>query len=158
VLASDPTAAVFGVQPLESLLSLQLAPARFLGWLTGGFAVLALALTVIGMYGLLSYWVRRQRTEIGIRMALGAARGHLLRLVVGQALAMAAAGVVIGGAAAAGLAQLLEAQLFGVGPLDWVSFGGTAVLMLTAAAAASLAPSVRVLRQDPSAALRTDGA
>jgi ABC-type antimicrobial peptide transport system permease subunit len=151
----DAGAAIFAVQPLNTLVEAQLGPARFLSWLTGAFALVALTLAVIGIYGMLSYWVRRRTAEIGIRAALGANRGHLLRLVVGQAIAMAAIGVAIGAMIAAGLTAFIEAQLFGVQPMDWLSFGGTALVMIGAAAVASFAPAVRALRLDPVAALRT---
>ena len=156
IQARDGAAALYQMQSLEQLVTAQLAQPRFLSWLTGAFAALALALTIIGIYGMLSYWVRRRRTEIGIRMALGAPRAHLLGLVVGQALAMAAGGVVLGAILAAGIAQWMESQLYGVGTFDVLSFTGTALLMLSAAAVASLAPAARVLRHDPIAALRAE--
>jgi putative ABC transport system permease protein len=150
----EPGVAVFDVQTLNTLVATQLAPARFLSWLTGAFAVVALTLAVIGIYGMLSYWVRRRTAEIGIRAALGANRTRLLSLVVGQALTMATIGVAAGAALAAGLTRFIEAQLFAVQPMDWVSFGGTAMVMLAAATVASLAPAVRALRLDPIVALR----
>jgi putative ABC transport system permease protein len=153
---AEPAVAVFNVQTLESLVATQLAPARFLSWLTGSFALIALALAVIGIYSMLSYWVRRRTAEIGIRSALGANRGRLLSLVVGQAFTMAAIGVAAGAALAAGLTRFIEANLFAVQAMDWVSFIGTAAIMLTAALIASLAPALRALRLDPIAALRSD--
>jgi ABC-type antimicrobial peptide transport system permease subunit len=110
---------------------------------------------VIGIYSMLSYWVRRRTAEIGIRSALGANRGRLLSLVVGQAVTMAAIGVAAGAALAAGLTRFIEASLFAVQAMDWVSFIGTAAIMLTAALIASLAPALRALRLDPIAALRS---
>ncbi len=151
---AEPGVAVFNVQPLDSLVATQLAPARFLSWLIGALAVMALTLAVIGIYGMLSYWVRRRTAEIGIRAALGANRTRLLGLVVGQALAMAAIGVGVGAALAAGLTRFIETELYAVEPMDWVSFGGTAAVMLTAAVVASLAPALRALRLDPIMALR----
>jgi putative ABC transport system permease protein len=156
IQAHDSAAALYSVRSLEYLVDAQLAQPRFLGWLTGGFALLALTLTLVGIYGMLAYWVRRRRTEIGIRLALGAPRGSLLRLVVGQALTMAAIGIVAGVVLAALIARWMEGQLYGVAALDWVSFGGTALLMLGAAIAASLIPAARALREDPMTALKAE--
>jgi ABC-type antimicrobial peptide transport system permease subunit len=152
---AEPGIAVFNVQSLDSLVADQLAPARFLSWLTGAFAAIALTLAIIGIYGMLSYWVRRRTGEIGIRAALGANRTRLLGLVVGQALVMAVIGVAIGAVLAAGLAQFIETQLYAVQPIDWFSFTATAIVMITAAIAASLAPALRALRLDPVVALRS---
>jgi putative ABC transport system permease protein len=152
---AEPGIAVFDVRSLESRVSAQIAPARFLSWLTGAFAVVALTLAVIGVYGMLSYWVRRRTAEIGIRTALGANRGQLLALVVRQAITMAVAGVVVGALLAAALTRLIEAQLFAVRPLDWMSFVGAAGLMLAAAIVASVSPALRALRLDPIRALRS---
>jgi predicted permease len=147
--------AVFNVQSLESLVATRLAPARFLSWLTGAFAAIALTLAVIGIYGMLSYWVRRRTAELGIRTALGANRGTLLTLVVRQAITMAAIGVVLGATLAAGLTRFIESQLYAVQPMDWVSFGVTAAIMMAAAVLASLAPALKALRLDPLVALRS---
>jgi len=151
---AEPGVAVFNAQPLAALVATQLAPARFLSWLTSAFAAMALALAIIGIYGMLSYSVRRRTAEIGIRAALGANRSRVLALVVGQAMTMATIGVACGAALAAALTRFIDAQLYGVSPMDWLSFGGTAVLMLAAAMIASLAPAVRALRLDPIVALR----
>jgi predicted permease len=153
---AEPGVAVFNVQSLEALVATQLAPARFLSWLTGAFASIALLLAVIGIYGTLAYWVRRRTAEIGIRAALGADRSRLLGLVLGQAFAMAGLGVGLGAALGAWLTRFIATQLYGVQPTDWLSFAGTALIMLTAALAASVAPASRALRLDPIVALRSD--
>jgi predicted permease len=155
---ADAGVALYGVQTLETLVATQLAPARFLSWLTGSFATVALALAVIGLYGMLSYWVRRRTAEIGIRAALGANRTRLLSLVVGQALAMALVGVTLGAVLAAFLTRFIEASLYAVQPMDWVSFGLTATIMLGAAFVASVAPAIRALRLNPIVALRAGDA
>jgi predicted permease len=152
---ADPGIAVFDIRSLESLVATQLAPSRFLTWLTGAFAAIALTLAVIGVYGTLSYWVRRRTAEIGIRTALGANRGQLVALVVRQAIGMGVAGVAIGAVLAGALTKLIEAQLFAVRPMDWFSFAGAAGVMLAAAVLASLAPALRALRLDPIRALRS---
>ena len=150
----EPAVAVFNIQSLDSLVATQLAPARFLSWLTGAFGAIALTLAVIGIYGMLSYWVRRRTSEIGIRAALGADRTRLLSLIVGQALTMAAVGVTAGAVLAAILTRFIETQLYGVQPMDWVSFAMTAAVMMTAAFVASLAPALRALKLNPIIALR----
>jgi putative ABC transport system permease protein len=152
---AEPGVAVFDIRALDALVAAQLAPARFLSWLTGAFAAVALALAVIGVYGMLSYWVRRRTAEIGLRSALGANRGQLLSLVVGQAMAIAVAGVAIGALLAAALSSLMATQLFVVKPLDWISFAAAASVMLAAAIVASVAPALRALRLDPLLALRS---
>ena len=154
VQRTEPSVAVFNVQSLESLVATQLAPARFLSWLTGAFAAIAITLAIIGIYGMLSYWVRRRTAEIGIRAALGANRNRLLSLVVGQALMMALVGVGLGAALAAALSRFIASQLYSVQPMDWVSFAATAGVMLIAALVASLAPALRALRLNPIIALR----
>ena len=154
VQRAEPGVAVFNVQSLDSLVETQLAPARFLSWLTGIFAAIAITLAVIGIYGMLSYWVRRRTAEIGIRAALGANRSRLLSLVVGQALMMALVGVGLGAALAAALSRFIASQLYSVQPMDWVSFAATAGVMLIAAVVASLAPALRALRLNPIIALR----
>jgi putative ABC transport system permease protein len=155
VQQAAPGVAVVNAQTIDSLVATQLAPARFLSWLTGAFAIVALTLAVIGIYGMLSYWVRRRTSEIGIRAALGANQSRLLSLVVGQAMMMAAVGVTLGAVIAAGLTRLIESQLYAVQAMDWMSFAATAAVMLVAAAAASLAPAVRALRLNPITALRS---
>lgn len=150
----DAGLAVFGVQPLTDLVSQQLAASRFLTWLTGVFAATALTLAIIGIYGLLAYSVGQRTREIGVRAALGAGRGQLMGLVVGQGLTLAAIGVVAGGLAAAALGRFVETQLYAVQPLDIVSFAATAGLMIATAFIASVIPALRALRIDPINALR----
>jgi putative ABC transport system permease protein len=152
----DAGVAVFGVQTMETLVQQQLAASRFLTWLTGVFAATALILAVIGIYGLLAYWVGQRTREIGVRAALGAGRGHLMVLVVGQGLGLALAGVIVGGLAAVALGRFIESQLYAVQPLDIVSFAATAGVMIATALAASLVPAIRALRVDPVTALRKD--
>jgi putative ABC transport system permease protein len=150
----NPSFAVFNVRSLSELVDTQLSTAKFLSWVTGSFALVALALAVIGIYGTLAYWVRRRTAEIGIRAALGAGRGRVLRLVVGQAMMLAAVGVLVGAVLALALGRLIQTQLYAVGSVDWISFVGTTLVMLAAALIASVAPAVRALRVDPIVALR----
>ncbi len=150
----EPGLATFAVQPLETLVAQQLSASRFLTWLTGVFAVTALTLAIIGIYGLLAYWVGQRTREIGVRAALGAGRGQLLGLVVGQGVMLAVIGVVAGGLAAAGLGRFVETQLYAVRALDVVSYGLTAGVMIGTAFVASLFPAFRALRVDPISAIR----
>jgi predicted permease len=150
----DAGVAVFTPQRLSELVDQQLAASRFLTWLTGVFAAIALTLAIIGIYGLLAYWVGQRTREIGVRAALGANRSQLMGLVVGQGLLLAAIGVVTGGVAAAGLGRLVETQLYSVQPLDIVSFAATAGVMIATAFIASVVPALRALRIDPINALR----
>jgi predicted permease len=152
----NPGVAVFNVQPLRDLVDAQLAAAKFLSWVTGAFAVVALTLAVIGIYGTLAYWVRRRTAEIGIRTALGADRSRVLGLVVGQAMTLTAIGLVVGALLAAGLGRFVETQLYAVQPIDWMSFAATAAVTVLAALIASVAPAMRALRVDPMLALRAD--
>ena len=150
----DPGAAVYAVQPLQDLVSQQLAASRFLTWLTGVFAATALTLALIGIYGVLAYWVGQRTREIGVRAALGAGHGRLIRLVVGQGVVLAMVGVIAGGAAALALGRFVETQLYAVRPFDIVSFAATAGIMIGTAFIASLLPALRALRIDPVTALR----
>ena len=150
----DAGSTVFNAQPLTTAVEQQLAASRFLTWLTSVFAGTALTLAIIGIYGLLAYWVGQRTREIGVRAALGANRGQLMGLVVGQGLTLAAIGVVAGGLAAAGLGRFVETQLYSVQPLDIVSFAVTAGVMIATAFVASVVPALRALRIDPISALR----
>jgi putative ABC transport system permease protein len=124
--------------------------------LLGLFATMALLLAAIGIYGVMSHSVEQQSREIGIRAALGANRGEIIRLVLMQALRMTSAGVAIGIAAALGLTRLLSAQLFGVRALDPVTYFTVPSILLAAAIAAALLPAWRAMRVDPMVALRSE--
>jgi predicted permease len=150
----DAGMAVFAPQPLSELVDQQLAASRFLTWLTSVFAGTALTLAIIGIYGLLAYWVGQRTREIGVRAALGANRSQLMGLVVGQGLMLALIGVAAGGLAAAALGRFVETQLYSVQPLDIVSFAITAGIMIATTFIASLVPALRTLRIDPINALR----
>ena len=150
----DAGVAVFSAQPLSHLVDQQLAASRFLTWLTSVFAATALVLAIIGIYGLLAYWVGQRTREIGVRAALGANRSQLMGLVVGQGLMLALIGVMAGGVAAAVLGRFVETQLYSVKALDIMSFGLTAGVMIATAFVASVIPALRALRIDPINALR----
>ena len=122
--------------------------------LVGLFASLALVLAAIGVHGVLSYDVARRVREIGIRMALGAERGSVLRLIVGRALVLTAIGVAAGGAGAFVLTRTLSTLLFGVTPHDPATFAAAAGILTVVALAAAAMPAWRAARTDPAAALR----
>jgi predicted permease len=119
--------------------------------ITGG---IALMLGLIGIYGVVSYAISQRRREIGIRVALGAERGEVRRMFVRQALVLVGMGVAIGLVAALGLTRLMESQLFGVGPLDPLSYVSVSLLLLLTAVFASYIPARRAARVDPLVALR----
>ncbi len=117
-------------------------------------AAVALALGIVGIYGVISYVVSQRTREIGVRMALGADRRDVSRMVLRQAMILAAVGVVIGLVAAAGLTRLMSSLLFGVEPTDPVTFGVVAALLIAVALVASYLPALRASRTDPLEALR----
>jgi len=139
---------------MEQLASDTLARQRFLLLLFGVFAGLAMLLACIGIYGVLTYLVTLRRHEFGVRLALGAQRGNLLRLVLAQGLGLAGIGVGIGLVGAVILTRVLETLLFGVSTRDPLTFLGVAILLLVAALIASYVPARRAARLDPVTALR----
>jgi ABC-type antimicrobial peptide transport system permease subunit len=120
------------------------------------FASLAIALAAAGIYGVMAYSVTQRTREIGIRVALGAQRSAVMRLVLGQSLALVTAGLAIGLAGAAGATRYLEGLLFGLTPLDASTFAGAAVLFGSVAAVASYVPARRAATVDPMVALRSE--
>ncbi|HEY8054314.1 MAG TPA: ADOP family duplicated permease [Terriglobales bacterium] len=156
VAVVNPEARVSDVAAMDTVVAHTLARPIFEARLSGGFAVLALALTAVGLYALLAYAVTERRQEIGIRMALGATRGAVLRQVVARGLLLAAAGVVAGVAAALPLARLLASLLAGVQPGDPATLAAAAGLLLLVAAAACLLPAWRATQVDTAGALRTE--
>ena len=124
--------------------------------LSSFFAFLALMLASIGLYGLLSYEVARRTRELGIRMALGAQRRELMRLVVRRGLLLALAGAVIGTGAAMGVTRLMSAMLYNVRPYDPATLAGVCILLVLVALVASSIPARRAIRIDPMVALRDE--
>ena len=150
----DTSLAVFNVHTMESLLDSSLAQPRFRTTLLGAFAGVALILAAIGLYGVTAYSVARRTNELGVRMALGAQKNHVLKLVMGQAVGLAALGIGIGLVLALGAMRVISKLLFGVNAADPLTFAATALLILVIALAASLIPALRAIKVDPMVALR----
>jgi len=147
---------VYGEETMDETVDRSLAARRFAMDLLGIFAALALVLACVGIYGVISYLAGQRTHEIGIRMALGAQRANVLRMVVGQGARMALIGVALGTAAALGLTRLMANQLFGVSPHDPLTFAGVALLLAIVALGACYLPARRAMRIDPMAALRQE--
>ncbi len=145
---------VYGVQTMEELIAVSTSTQRFSAILLGSFAIVALLLSSIGIYGVISYLAAQRTHEIGIRMALGAQRSEVLLLVLSEGFKMAAIGVAIGLAAAFGLTRLMASLLYGVTATDPVTFGCVAILLVIVALAACYIPARRAMRVDPIIALR----
>jgi putative ABC transport system permease protein len=145
-----------GFAPMDDLLEQSSAQARRNFLLIGSLAALGLALTLSGIYGVVGYTVVQRTREIGVRVALGATRRQVMRLVVGQALALGVVGVAAGLAAAGLLTRLMRDLLFEISPTDPTTFAGVAVLLVLATIAASAIPARRATRIDPMTALRSE--
>jgi putative ABC transport system permease protein len=150
----DPTQTVPNPNTLENLISRSIVPQRFNLVLLSIFAGIGLLLTLVGIYGVMSYHVSENTREIGLRLALGAQRSAILKLVIGQGLTLALAGIVIGIAGAFGLTRLMESMLFGITPTDPLTFGVIASLFGMAALLACYFPARRATNVDPMVALR----
>jgi len=154
VRVADPNLPLYDLKPMETLLADSLAPRRFAMEMLGIFAAAALFLAALGLYGVLSYAVTLRRHEICIRIALGAERGAVMRLVVRQGLQLAGAGVAIGVIAAMLCSRLIESQLFEVRPYDPLTIAAMAGVLMLAALIASWLPALRAMRADPAVTLR----
>lgn len=154
IAALNKDQAVFNVRTMEEIVSLSLAQRRFSMLLLTVFAVAALALASIGIYGMLSYAVAQRTREIGLRMTLGAQAGNVLRLVIGQGMRLTLVGVVLGLIASLALTRTMNTLLFGVSATDPLTFGGIALLLILVALFACWFPARRATKVDPIIALR----
>ena len=156
VRALDTGAAVGAMMPLSSQMSAATAQPRFATTVLAAFAILALALAGVGLYGMLTHAVAARRRELGVRVALGASRRSLVGLVLRAGLLPAALGAVVGVVGGAGLTQLMRSLLFGVTPLDAAAYLAAPCVLLPIAAIACLAPAFRAAATDPAVVLRGD--
>ncbi len=152
----DPNLPVANVQAMSDVVGATLSSPRFTGFLLVTFAAVALALSAIGVYGVLSYLVSRRTREIGIRLAIGAGRAQVLRMVLGSGLALAFGGVALGLTLALVAARFMRTMLYGVGPADPLTFVAVGVTLSLVALLSSLVPAWRATRVNPVVALKTE--
>jgi len=152
----DPDVPVADIMPMTEVISVSTAQRRLTMTMLVIFAAVALVLASVGIYGVISYSVTQRTQEIGIRMALGAQRGDVLRMVVGRALVLAIAGIGVGAVGAFTLTRLMDKLLFDVRPEDPMTFGAVSVLLALVAGLASYLPGRRATRVDPVVALRAE--
>jgi putative ABC transport system permease protein len=156
VRASDPNLPVFSVSTMEALRQRSFWQFKLFGQMFAMFGAIALLLASIGVYGVLSYAVTQRRQEIGVRVALGAGRRDVFRLIIGHGLKLAAIGIVLGAIAARSITPAIQSVLFQVTPSDPLSFAGVALFLVMIAFAASYFPARRALAVDPLIALRNE--
>jgi putative ABC transport system permease protein len=154
VARRDPTLSVRRIRTLETLVEEQTAGYQFRAIAVAAFAALALVLAMVGVFGVLAYAVQQRHREFGIRMALGAGGSDLLKLVVGSAARVIAAGAVVGLVLAGALSRTIASFLFGVQPLDPVTFLAVPLVMTVTAILATAVPALRAVRVDPVTAIR----
>jgi putative ABC transport system permease protein len=152
----DPDIPVSGIAAMSTVVGESIDQPRFFAVIAGVFALLALALAIVGIYGVISYTVAQRTAEIGVRMALGAGRRDILTLVVADGLKLTALGVLLGIAASAAATAGLRSLLFGVGALDPATFGGMTALLVAASILACAVPARRAAAVDPIVALRRE--
>lgn len=152
--AFDKSEPISKIRTMKQSLDASVAEPRFQSFLLGAFGALGLVLAVVGIYGVISYSVKQRTHEIGIRMALGAERAQVMRLILAHGLKLAVIGVVIGIGAAVGLTRLMSSLLFGVSATDPATFASVAVLLVIVALAACWMPARRAMKVDPMEALR----
>jgi predicted permease len=152
----DPRDVIYTVQTMDDVVATSYAPRRLTMILLTGFAVIAMGLACVGIYGVISYLVGQRTQEIGIRMALGAQRGDILLLVLGEGARMALLGAAFGTVASLVLTTFMAKQLFGVSAHDPLTYASVAFSLLLVAIAACLVPAQRAVRTDPMKSLRLD--
>lgn len=156
VMEADPELAVFDVKSMPELVAGSVTNRKVAMWMCVAFALLALLLSAIGIYGVLAYAVAQRTREFGIRVALGAGAREMLGMVLGQGLKLAAAGLAVGSAVAFALTRLIANLLYNVKPADPGAYAAVAAILLAIAGTAALIPSIRALRIRPAEALRSE--
>jgi ABC-type antimicrobial peptide transport system permease subunit len=154
--ALDPTMPVYDVRTMQDRLKDSMARQRFSTIMLGAFAVFALILAAVGVYGVMSYLVTQGAHDIGVRMALGAQRGSIVRTVIRHGLELSVTGVILGLIGALALTRVMASLLFGVSATDLVTFSTVPVLLVVIALLASYFPARRATRVDPVVALRDE--
>ena len=155
-LAVDPSEPLYDINTIEALRSDATARERMTALLFAAFALVAVVLAAAGIYGVISYQVARRTREIGVRMALGASRGRVLRDVVGEAAGLALLGIALGTGGALAAVRFARGMLYGVAPTDPLTFGGVAALLMVVAIAAALVPAAKASGIQPVEALRAE--
>jgi putative ABC transport system permease protein len=156
IYSVDKDASITETKTVDQILADSAAEATFQTALLGAFGALGLILAIIGIYGVISYSVVQQTHEIGIRMALGAQRGRILRMILQKGMLLAASGAAIGIAGALALTRVLQAMLYEIKPTDPGTFAGVAILLILAALAACYIPARQAANSDPMTALRNE--
>jgi putative ABC transport system permease protein len=154
VSSLDKDVPIARVRTMDELMTASVAPPRFRTVLVTAFALVGLLLAAIGIYGVMAYAVAERTHELGVRIALGADRASVLRLVLGEAIALAAIGITIGLAGAFAATRLIQSLLFGITSTDAITFTGISALLAVTALVASYVPARRAMRVDPMIALR----
>jgi putative ABC transport system permease protein len=156
VLETDPTQPISRITPMAEYVSDAVGTPRLSALLLAAFGTTALLLAAVGIYGVISFSVTRRTREIGIRIALGAAGRDVMRTVVGQAVALASAGIAIGIGSALALNSIMQRMLFGVTATEPSAYLAVSALLIAIAALAAYVPARRAMRIDPSVALRCE--
>jgi ABC-type antimicrobial peptide transport system permease subunit len=154
--AVDPTVVIYDVRTMQDRLHDSLARQRFASTMLSSFALFALLLAAVGLYGVMSYLVTQSTRDIGVRVALGARPGDIVGMVVRQGLQLSAVGIVAGLAGAAALTRVMSSLLFGVSATDIATFSALPLLLAAVALAATAIPALRATRVDPIVALRDE--
>jgi len=152
----DPTITVADIQPMTERMSQSMARQRFSTMMLGSFALFALLLAVVGVYGVMSHLVTQGTHDIGVRMALGAERSRILTMVLRQGMELTGAGIVLGLVGAALLTRVMASLLFGVSTTDITTFFTVPLVLVATAALASYIPARRATRVNPVTALRDE--